>query len=184
MNIVYSVGHSSHSWEDFRQLIEQPNIECVVDVRSSPSSRWAQFRQHRLRASLNRIGISYLYLGDQLGGHPVSGITDYEMMAASNPLLAGIDRLLEIAKRCRTVMMCSEHEPLTCHRCLLISRHLAHQQKVSVEHILRDGRIEPHGHTEDRLLALHGGIADLFEDSPQQLDYAYRWQARRLGATR
>ncbi|MEQ1938053.1 DUF488 domain-containing protein [Mesorhizobium sp. CN5-321] len=181
---IYSVGHSSHSWDDFRQLIEQPDIGCIVDVRSSPTSRWAHFRQHELRSRLNRIGISYLYLGDQLGGHPVSDPTDYEAMARTASFSVGIAKLLEIANRCRPAMMCAEADPLQCHRFLLIARHLVEAHSAEVLHILRDGKIEPHRHSEDRLLELHGGTEDLFEDRRARLDHAYVWQARRLGATR
>ena len=181
---IYSLGYSNLSWETFRELIELPDLDCLVDVRSSPSSRWSQFRKHELRTRLNRLGVAYVFLGDQLGGHPANGPTDYEAIARTASFAAGIDRLLNIAERCRPAILCSEHEPLHCHRFLLIARHLVEQYEISVEYILRDGRIEPHGHAEDRLLALHGGTEDLFGDRREQLAHVYRWQALRLGVGR
>ncbi len=179
---IYSIGHSNLAWEDFRHLLEGPDIGCIVDVRSSPFSRWRHFRQHELRVRLNQIGISYVHLGVELGGRPETGPTDYQAMARAKSFLTGIDRLIEIAGRCKPVILCSEHEPLTCHRFLLVARHLVEHRGAIVHHILRDGRIEPHADTEERLLALHGGTDDLFADRLQQLDYAYCWQAQRLGA--
>lgn len=178
---IYTIGHSSHSWEIFRELVEQTDLDCVVDVRSSPTSRWRHFGRHELRARLNQLGVSYLFLGDQLGGRPASGPTDYEAMARTASFAAGIEKVVEIAGRCRPAMMCSEHDPLDCHRFLLVARHLVEQRRVGVSHILRDGHVEPHEHTEDRLLALYGGD-DLFETRQERLAHAFRWQARRLGA--
>lgn len=181
---VYTIGHSSHEWGDFRQLIELPDIGCIVDARSSPRSRWRHFHQREMRARLNRIGVGYVFLGDQLGGHSATGVSDYEAMGRTAAFAAGIGRLLDIAARCRPAILCSEHEPLTCHRFLLVARHLVEQRGVRVEHILRDGRIEHHEDTEERLLALHGGIEDMFSDRRERLAHAYRWQAKRLGAAR
>jgi uncharacterized protein (DUF488 family) len=37
--------------------------------------------------------------------------------------------------------MCAEREPLNCHRCLLVARHLA-ARGLAVGHVLFDGTIE------------------------------------------
>ena len=57
--------------------------------------------------------------------------------------------------------MCSERDPLDCHRCLLVTRALA-DRKLTVGHILFDGTIEPHATTERRLLELAAEDSDLF----------------------
>ncbi len=54
----------------------------------------------------------------------------------------------------RSVLMCSEHEPLSCHRCLLLGRSFV-GQGVAVRHILRSGQVESHQETEARLLDAH-----------------------------
>jgi uncharacterized protein (DUF488 family) len=77
-------------------------------------------------------------------------------------------------------MMCSEHEPLTCHRCLLVGRRLV-ERCVDVAHILRNGRIEPHAETEDRLLKLTRQTeSDLFASRADRLARAYRNQNLKL----
>ena len=73
--------------------------------------------------------------------------------------------------------MCAEREPLDCHRCLLVTRALA-ELGFAVGHVLADGAIEPHGQTEERLIALARAPADLFADRDQRLAAAY---ARRTG---
>lgn len=138
-NTIFTVGHSSHSWEHFRSLIEAPDVGVVLDVRSNPRSRLPHFHKHELRYRLNAVGISYLHLGDQLGGRPTGGAADYETMAAMAPFRDGIAKVLEIAGRCRPTLMCAEHEPLECHRCLLVARHLVECHGAHVAHVLRDG---------------------------------------------
>ena len=53
------------------------------------------------------------------------GVADYEKMAASPEFHAGIARLTEEAERAGVAVMCSEADPLDCHRCLLVARALA-----------------------------------------------------------
>lgn len=57
--MIYSVGHSTLSKEEFARLfsgIEQP---IVVDVRSHPTSRWPQFQKRELETWLPGFGIGY-----------------------------------------------------------------------------------------------------------------------------
>jgi hypothetical protein len=118
-------------------------------------ARLAHFKRPALRDCLITSGVSYLFLGLELGGRPKGGcVPDYELMAASPPFADAIAQVERIAERTRLGLMCSEHEPLTCHRCcLLVGRHLV-ERGVGVAHILRDGTIEPNRITEDPLLAL------------------------------
>ena len=182
--MVLTVGTSNHAWADFKRLLVNAGVEVLLDVRSQPSSRFPHFSRPALRTALNAIGISYVYLGAELGGRPASSIqADYETMAASQMFVAGIDRVIEIAARARPVLCCSEHEPLQCHRCLLVGRRLV-ERGVEVEHMLRDGVIEPHAATENRLLKLTKQTeADLFGTRQERLERAYRAQNHRLWRT-
>jgi hypothetical protein len=74
--------------------------------------------------------------------------------------------------------MCAGREPLDCHRCLLVARHLA-ESGLAVGHILVDGTIEAHAATEQRLLALDDEDRDLFAAGQQdRLAAAYRRRSR------
>lgn len=76
--------------------------------------------------------------------------------------------------------MCSERDPLDCHRCLLVSRALA-QRGIRVSHILDNGRVVDHTEIEDRLLELSGRKADdFFAPRPERLAAAYRERARKV----
>jgi uncharacterized protein (DUF488 family) len=119
-------------------------------------------------------------LGLELGGRPKSGIPGYELMAASPLFAEGIEQVEQIALRTRLALMCSEHEPVTCHRCLLVGRRLA-ERGVAVAHILRNGTVEPNEATEDRLLALRRQTErDLFVPRADRVAAAYRAQGLKI----
>lgn len=177
---LMTIGHSSHDWLTFEALLDQHNIGLVVDVRSRPRSRLQHFNKPELRSRLNQIGISYIHAGDELGGDNGSAAPDYFAVTRSVRFLRGIDSIVDCGRRTRLVLLCAEHEPLECHRCLLIGRHLA-EVGEGIRHILRDGSIEAHSVTEDRLLAALGRTeADLLASREVRLDEAYRKQSHRL----
>ena len=139
---ILTIGHSRHSLERFVALLEGAGATAVADVRSAPVSRFSpHFNKAALAASLGARDIDYVFLGKELGGRPeqkamyTQGVADYEKMAASPDFHAGIARLTEEAERSRVAVMCSEADPLDCHRCLLVARALA-GNGIEVGHIL------------------------------------------------
>ena len=148
---IYTIGHSNHPWERFLELLEAAKIELVMDVRSFPRSRWPQFNGDALRDRLDVAGIGYRYFGTELGGHSDTTTASYQEIAKSASFRESLKLVTNIAGDRRSALMCSEHEPLECHRCLLVGRYLADQGR-KVAHILRDGAIEDHRLTEQRLL--------------------------------
>ncbi len=156
---IFTVGHSNHSVEEFIALLEGHRVDVVVDVRSAPYSRYTpQFNHTLLAGVLAEAGIEYSFLGGELGGRPVDrscydadGRVNYERIAESEQFDDGMRRLLFTADENRVAVMCSEKEPLDCHRTLLIARALV-ERGFSVQHILADGSMEPHDDTINRLL--------------------------------
>jgi uncharacterized protein (DUF488 family) len=181
MALVFTIGHSNHDWSTFKQLLETADINVVADVRSIPASRLPHFNRAGLKDRLNASGIAYVFLGLELGGRPQGGgPPDYEVMAASPLFAEGIAQVEQIAPRTRPALMCSENEPLTCHRCLLVGRRLV-ERGVAVAHILRNGTVEPNEHTEDRLLALMRRTErDLFAPRADRIAAAYRIQGLKI----
>jgi len=183
---VLTIGHSAHPYGTFRDLLRRAGVTAVADVRTSPYSRhFPQFTAGALKAALARDGIAYSFVGKELGGRPGDGryyrdgVADYERMATAPEFASGLDRLLEGARKYRLALMCSEQEPLDCHRCLLVARALA-GRGVALGHILPDGRIEPHAETEERLLLLTGRAEeDLFASREERLAAAYRQRGRK-----
>jgi hypothetical protein len=124
-----------------------------------------------------------------VGGRPAErrfycdGVADYEAMATTKEFSIGLDRVVEGARKYRIALMCSEHDPLDCHRCLLVGRALA-EREVAVSHILNNGKIVSHTGIEDRLLELCGRNAhDFFAPRAERLSAAYRERALKVAFT-
>ena len=186
MNRIWTVGHSNHSWAQFEALLRSADVEAVADIRSSPSSRHAHFNRAALSAKLATCDVAYIFLGRELGGRSEDGWPlDYEERTNARLFREGLARVEAIAQRSRLVLMCAEHEPLECHRCLLVGRRLK-ERGVEVEHILRDGGIERHAETEERLLKLtRRREADFFASRAQRLERAYgQWASKIQSSSR
>jgi uncharacterized protein (DUF488 family) len=183
---VLTVGHSTLPYERFLSLLRGAGVTAVADVRSAPYSRqFPHFSRDELCERLRSDGISYVFLGKELGGRPSEekfyseGVADYEKMAQAPEFNKGQDRVIEGAKKHRIALMCSERDPLDCHRCLLVGRALA-RRGVRVGHILSDGSVVRHEQIEDRLLELAGRTDDLFATRSELLAAAYRERARKV----
>jgi uncharacterized protein (DUF488 family) len=186
MSAVFTIGHSNHSLERFLELLARAGVEMVADVRSAPASRHApHFNKAAIAGALHRAGISYLYLGRELGGRPsdpalfADGIADFERMAETAAFGEGLKRVMSEALWLRLALMCSEKEPLDCHRCLLIGRALA-ARGVDVRHILADGGTVSQQDIE-RELAADQDMLPLAEDP---LAEAYRNRSRAVAFRR
>ncbi len=141
MITIYTIGHSNHQTEEFIELLRQHAIELLVDVRSSPYSRYVpQANRETLARALHAAGIAYGWLGDRLGGKPGGIAADYDELRAGIAFQQGIDRLIALAAERRTVIMCAEGDYHHCHRYKLITPALL-DQAVSVHHIQPDGSL-------------------------------------------
>jgi uncharacterized protein (DUF488 family) len=186
---ILTIGHSRHSWERFLDLLGEARVETLADIRSTPRSRFLpHFNQHQLAAALATRNVDYMFLGRELGGRPqnpalyTDGVADYEKMAASAEFRRGLERLMETAARRSVAAMCSEADPLACHRCLLVGRALA-EHGADVRHILASGEIVAHTEVEDRLLSLEkmAGEDLLAHSRSERLAAAYRTRSRKAG---
>lgn len=177
---IYTVGHSNHPIEKFLELLRSHDIEVLVDTRSSPYSRFAaQFNSDSLKASLVSTGMRYLYLGKELGGRPEGaefydseGHALYDRMAASPPFLEAIARLTDGIAKHRIALLCSEENPASCHRRLLIGKVLA-QRGIQSLHIRGDGRIQP----EDELAREEQAQEDNVQPSLFEFEPAPEWKS-------
>jgi uncharacterized protein (DUF488 family) len=146
---LWTVGHSNQSFEAFHQLLLGAGIDVLIDVRSYPYSRFApHFNREELAESLRGRGIRYGYLGEELGGRPAKdehydeeGHALYDPMAREPSFRRAIERLLSGARNHRIALMCSEADPGSCHRRLLVGKVLA-EQGAELRHILRDGSVQ------------------------------------------
>lgn len=173
---IFTVGHSTQPVESFTELLTRHEISAIADVRSQPYSRMnPQFNREVLRGALKAASISYVFLGRELGARTddqscyVGGKVQYDLLAQTEPFQEGLKRVLQGSSKHRIAMMCAEKDPLTCHRTILVCRHLV-ARGAQVHHILQNGRLESHSEAMARLRR-ELGIAerDLFK-SPEDLE--------------
>jgi len=177
---VYTIGHSTHSTEKLTELLTAHGITTVADVRSQPYSRFnPQFNRESLQANLKAAGIAYVFLGCELGGRAedsgcyVDGKVQYDLLAQTALFQEGLTRIAQGMSAHRIALMCAEKDPLTCHRAILVCRHLA-ARGIGAQHILEDGGIENHEDALTRLLK-ELGIAEreLFRTRDELIAEAY-----------
>ncbi|WP_210161578.1 DUF488 domain-containing protein [Methylobacterium sp. B1] len=184
---VLTIGHSTLPYERFLSLLRQASVTAIADVRTAPFSRhFPHFNRDLLRDQLRQDDVAYVFLGEELGGRPkgkqffCDGVADYEQMAKTDSFTRGLNRVVDGAEKYRIAMMCSEHDPMDCHRCLLVGRAL-HERGVSVRHILSGGQIVDHRQIEDKLMDMAGkSDIDLFEPPAKRLAAAYRDRAMKV----
>lgn len=106
----------------------------------------------------------------------------YERVAMLPLFRQGVDRVVEEARNGIIALMCSEKEPLDCHRTILICRHLR-PYRLQISHILADGRLEPHIETEHRLMQLMGISllqSPLFPEQQEPIEKAYEARGKQI----
>ncbi|MEN4006311.1 MAG: DUF488 domain-containing protein [Methanobacterium sp.] len=145
---IYTIGHSNIDFDKFLHLLKKYDIELVVDVRSSPYSKYVpHFNRENLEESLKNSEINYLFLGNRIGGKPKDekyykgSKVSYELIETEKPYKEGISQLIAHVNKNRTVILCSEENPYNCHRHHLITQTLL-REGLNVNHIRGNGKQE------------------------------------------
>jgi uncharacterized protein (DUF488 family) len=165
---IWTIGHSTHPFDEFILILKSFDIEVVADVRSMPGSRkFPQFNKENLQNLLPENDIDYIHL-PELGGrrkvkkdskntawhHPAfRGYADY---METNDFKEGIDKLISIAETKRTAVMCAEALWWRCHRSM-IADYLKLKSWIVI-HIISKNKSEEHPYT--RPARITGGRLD------------------------
>ena len=157
MKKIYTIGHSTHTLEEFIKILQSFEIQHLVDVRELPgSNKYPQFNKENLEVVLPQVGIAYTHL-PLLGGrrrvHKDSKNTRwhnasfraYADYMETDDFEKGIAELIAIAEKENTAYMCAEALWFRCHRSM-ISDYLK-AKGWEVEHIMAIDKEEPHSYT-------------------------------------
>jgi uncharacterized protein (DUF488 family) len=147
---ILTIGYGQRDREEFLRLLAEHQVQYLGDVRRSPYSRYnPDFSREPMRTWLREAGITYVFLGDTLGGAPddpevrlaprgsnATGVkVDYERMRELPAFQRGMERLRTASRQgVRLALMCSEGKPELCHRARLIGVALA-AEEIPVAHI-------------------------------------------------
>lgn len=194
---IFTVGHSNHEREYFVSLLTRHYINCIVDVRSTASSKLhPQFNKESLTNTLCKSQIRYVHFAEEFGARKTdkkllneNGQVDFEKVRKSISFHNGIERLKNgIEKGFKIALMCAEAEPISCHRFSMISYQLI-KEDFDVYHILKDGLLKTNGEIERELVSWYRkslqvplfNQSDYFEDYVQHLARAYIQKNREIG---
>src|SRR5262249_44092542 len=128
-NQLFSIGHSNLEFERFVLLLQEAKVTAIADVRSQPFSKWLPWSNRtNLEQGLATHKIRYHFFGDLLGGRPQStevydsdSRVNYERVKTKAAFQRGLDLLAEAVEDSRVAMLCSEEDPMDCHRGLLVA---------------------------------------------------------------
>ena len=192
---VYTVGHSNHQIEYFLELLQSQKINTLIDVRSMPASSYnPQFNKDPLENFLKQYGITYMHFGEEFGARhddedilDEEGVVNFETFRKSFVFQQGVERVdIGLSKGFKIALMCSEGNPLECHRFSMISVYLE-EIGIHVKHILKDKTIKSHTELENELLKKYKKKIpqpSLFEpdvNEADQLKHAYKLHNKEVG---
>lgn len=160
---LFTIGHSNHTIEHFIDLLREHEVQAVADVRSVPYSGFApQFSREAIRASLEAHSIKYVFLGEELGGrsdnpacYDGEGRVQYDVLKRETTFKEGMQRVFDGLKKYRVALMCTEKDPMDCHRAIHIALSFIREYGLDIAHIRADGSLESHEELEDRLRRLY-----------------------------
>ncbi len=135
-DVVYTLGTSDRTPDEFLALLKDVGVEVVVDVRRFPTSRFKHFDKDELSRLLERGGFHYIYLGEELGGYRRKG---YEAYVGTEEFRQGLSRLKELARERSVVILCAERLPWRCHR-RFIGQELE-RDGFKVTHVIDEKRV-------------------------------------------
>jgi len=156
---VWTVGHSTRSWDAFCEVLEAHGIEAIADVRRFPGSRrYPWFASDTMAAALPAAGMQYLWVpelggrrrvqpGSPNGAWRNAAFQGYADHMASDEFQAGLAKVLALAGERRTALMCAEAVWWRCHRRLVAD--LLQHRGVPVLHIIDDKPAQPHPQSAD-----------------------------------
>jgi len=181
MGKIYTIGSSIHTTEEFISLLNRYKINAVADVRSVPYSQHTpQYNKEVLNRFLKEKSINYLSFSKEFGARRkendayTNNRVDYKKVIKLPDFIYGIERInIGILKGYTIALLCTEKEPLNCHRFSLVSRALINTLDINVDHILFDGELLNQRDLERKILHDFNLGDDLFYDYKYQLEYAY-----------
>ncbi|HBE9614752.1 TPA: DUF488 domain-containing protein [Clostridioides difficile] len=157
---IFAIGHSNYPYDKFIDMIKKYDINCVVDIRETPYSKYnIQYNKEAFNESLRNSGFVYIYMGKEFGAkrtnkdvYTQEGYADFEKVAKEDIFLNGIERL---KKGCqmgyRIVLLGAMQEPIRCHRSILVGKVL-NKEGFDVKYIMHEGNLAYQEDIEESLL--------------------------------
>lgn len=143
MPTIYTIGHSTRTFDELVDALRAHDIQTLVDIRALPMSRrLPHFNRENLELELPKVGIEYIW-EQRLGGRrkkilPNSPNTalrndsfrNYADYMLTREFRTAIEDLIARAEHERAAIMCAERVYFQCHRMLVSDWLAAHGHEV------------------------------------------------------
>jgi hypothetical protein len=129
--VVFTIGHSTHPFDEFVGLLRAHGVNRVVDVRTVPRSfHNPQFNKTSLPRSLKKAGLGYVHMPGLGGlrhakrdsinmGWRNASFRGYADYMQTPEFEESLNELIQLANQDRIALMCAEAVPWRCHRSLI-----------------------------------------------------------------
>ncbi|PCD80045.1 DUF488 domain-containing protein [Acetobacter orleanensis] len=141
----YTIGHSTHSLQDFIALLRHYGVTQIADVRAFPYSRRNRdFDGEALITELHTQGIGYTHIPELGGRRPrsktvpvdtnaywrVQSFHNYADYALGDDFHRGLEKLITMGRTETVALMCAEVLWWRCHRRIVTDYLLVNHQTV------------------------------------------------------
>lgn len=192
MDFLYTIGHSQHTVEHFVEMLRKYDINYVLDVRSIPYSKHAeQYNKEYISRYLKKMGIMYSFMGEYFGARPVDitlysneGYLDFNKVISSEKFRKGLANVeLGLNKGNKIALMCTEKDPIDCHRAIMVSRGFE-LNGVNAQHIMPNGALQSQKELGRRLMNRYFPDRDqmslfMLDGDKTEDDYLFRAYCKR-----
>jgi uncharacterized protein (DUF488 family) len=142
---IYSVGYEGLTVDGLVDRLAGSKVTTVVDVRLNPISRRPGFSRRQLEAALSGAGIEYIH--EKELGNPLDNRHSFQNGDATDGrkrmraiLLNGasqaLQRLVDLASKERTAVLCLERDHDRCHRAVIIEMVVERNATIDVLRVL------------------------------------------------
>jgi uncharacterized protein (DUF488 family) len=143
MATVYTIGHSTRDLADFSAVLQAHQIATLMDIRAFPMSRrLPHFNRERLEMWLPEVGVEYVWM-KELGGRRKKILAESPNIALRSDsfrnyadymltpeFTSAAARVIALAEKGRTAIMCAERVWFQCHRMMVSDYLVAHGHTV------------------------------------------------------
>lgn len=171
---LFTIGCSNQAVETFIDTLKKYQVDSVVDVRSTPYSKYTpQFNSEKLAVSLKKNGIFYIPFADEFGARRnesevyVNNKVDFSKVISLPIFKSGVKRIENgLTKGHNIALMCTEKDPMDCHRFSLVARGIKEVAGIDSEHILISGEKETTEQVNQRIIEKYDLGPTLFDADP------------------
>ena len=157
---IYTLGHSNYPFDKLIKILQKYNINCVVDIRAIPYSKYnTQYNKELFQENLKKLGYTYIYMADEFGAkrktresYNDEGYANFEKVVLEDDFKKGVQRLkVGCDKGYKIVLLAAMQDPIRCPRAILVGKQLV-KEGFNVKHIMHEGNLKSQTDLEELLL--------------------------------